>query len=140
MRLLKTEMQIILQNIRHADTDDLLDRVTAYRAGMEPDVIGFIEDELERRGVAPEEIEAHAEQLRAECLFHADGTAQMCSFCRRPAVAAQLGWRRLFQAAPEAPRPRFFLPGWVLYRLFRLLPLGYPWQFRYCTEHRRGDG
>jgi hypothetical protein len=125
--MLLPDLQIVLKNIHDAETADLLDRVTAYRNGMEPNVVAFIEDELEQRGVTAEEMGEYAERCRRECLFHEDGTALMCSFCRRPAVAAAWGWHRLFGAG-ATPRWRFF-------PLFRLVPLGYPRYFCYCAEH-----
>ncbi len=138
-RMLKTELQLVLQNIHAAETDDLMDRVTAYRAGMEPEVVGFIEDELDERGVTPQEIAAHAECCRRECIFHEDGTALMCSFCRKPAVAVGWGWHRLFQATSAQNPYRFFLPGWILYHVFRLIRLGYPRYFHHCAAHLAED-
>ena len=98
----------LLENIRRADTDDLLDRVTAYRASMEPDAIDMIEDELRRRGVKRQQIEAYAEECRRECLYLTDGTAKMCSRCRKPAVKEGWGWHRLMGKIP-------FLPRWMCY-------------------------
>lgn len=94
----------VLLNIRAEDTSDLLDRVTAYRAGMEPEAIEAIEDELRRRGVRASDIAAHAEKCQTECLFHADGVAKMCSFCRKPAVSEGWGWHRLLNKVPICPR------------------------------------
>jgi hypothetical protein len=130
------ELRIVLQNLHAADTEDLLDRVTAYRAGMEPDVIGFIEDELEKRGVTTEEIAAQADQYRRECLYHPDGAARMCSLCRRPAVAAGWGWHRMFSAAWRSNPNRVYLPGRLINPIFEMLPLFYPRYFYYCAEHR----
>lgn len=94
----------VLANIRAADTGDLLDRVTAYRGGMEPATIELVEAELRRRGVRAAEIDAYREECERECLHHADGTAKMCSFCRRPAVAERWGWHRLIGKIPIMPR------------------------------------
>jgi hypothetical protein len=121
--MLKTDMQIVLDNIRRADTTDLLDRITAYRPGMEPEVLGFIEDELEARGITAAEIRAHDEQCRQECLFHPDGSALTCSFCSRPAVQQGWGWQR----------SRGDYRG--LARLLHLLGLRFPGYFRYCADH-----
>ena len=108
--------QKVRANVEQAETDDLMDRVTAYRAGMEPGAVALIEKELMRRGITSAEIEAHAFECRDECLFHADGTALMCSFCRRPAVAEGWGWHWVFELVPLLPR-----------------------RFRYCAEHATSD-
>jgi hypothetical protein len=102
-----------LVNIRAADTDDLLDRVTAYRAGMEPGAVELIEGELRRRGVEPATIEARRAEVERTCLFDEGGSARMCSLCRRPAVAEAWGWFRLFGWLPVLPR-----------------------RMRYCETHR----
>jgi hypothetical protein len=94
----------LLLNIRNADTDDLLDRATAYRANMEPEAVELIEIELRRRGITAASIATHAEACQTECLFDADGTAKMCSFCRRPAVTEGWGWHRILQKVPVIPR------------------------------------
>jgi hypothetical protein len=100
-------------NVRGADTEDLLDRLTVYRAGMEPEAVRLIEEELRSRGVRDSEIEAHNAKRRAEVSFMPDGTARKCSFCHRPAVAERWGWQCL-------------LRGWV--------PV-FPRMFYYCEEH-----
>jgi hypothetical protein len=104
--------QKVLANIRQADTDDLLDRITAYRQGMEPEAIAMIEDELHRRGITATTIEERRQFYRRECLFYPDGTAMMCSLCRKPAVTRGWGWHRLWQKVPLFPR-----------------------RFRYCKTH-----
>jgi hypothetical protein len=111
---MKADPQRILLNVGKATTEDLLDRVTAYRAGMTPEALEMIEAELKDRGVGPEQIEAHAERGRQEVIFLPDGVAAKCSFCDRPAVAR----------------------GWSVHRLFGLLPV-FPRSFYYCKEHRR---
>lgn len=102
----------VRENIRKASTLDLLDRITAYRKGMEPEAIEWIEDELYRRGVTAAQIAEHREECERECIMLPDGMTAMCSFCRRPAVAEGLGWHRVFGVLPLFPR----------------------W-FRYCKEH-----
>jgi hypothetical protein len=96
--------QELLVNIRKADTDDLLDRITAYRPGLEPDAIDMIEQELQRRGIAAERIAEHWEVSRRDYIFHADGTAKMCSFCRKPAVREGWGWHKILGKLPVFPR------------------------------------
>jgi hypothetical protein len=102
----------VLLNVRQATTEDLLDRVTVYREGMELEAITIIERELRDRGVTPEEIDAHRERARQEVLMGPDGVAAKCSFCQRPAVTA----------------------GWTMHRLWGKIPL-FPRHFRYCKDH-----
>jgi hypothetical protein len=82
----KRELEAVRENARAATTQDLLDRVTVYREGMDPDAVKVIEEELAGRGVRTAEIEAH-EQNSAEVLRDENGVALTCSLCNRPAVA-----------------------------------------------------
>jgi hypothetical protein len=101
----------VLANARAAQTDDLLDRVTAFRAGMEPEAIELFEMELRRRGVTSDQIERHAQRYE-NCLLGSNGVPLNCSWCRRPAVASGWGWHRLWRRLPIFPR-----------------------RYRYCSEH-----
>ena len=101
-----------LLNIRRATTDDLLDRVTAFREGMELEALEMIDAELRSRGVTLEQIAEHDRQVR-DALRRPDGSAAKCSFCPRPAVAKGWGWHRLWGLMPVFPRI-----------------------FRYCETHR----
>jgi hypothetical protein len=103
----------VLANIHQAETSDLLDRITAYRHGMEPEAVTLIEDELRRRGVADAAIEERRQAYLRECLYYPDGTAMMCSFCRLPAVTQGWGWHKLRNTVPLFPR-----------------------RFRYCKTHQ----
>ncbi len=94
--------------VRRADTADLLDRVTAFRAGMEPAAVLLIEQELHHRGVTAAAIATLAEQYRRDCLFDTSGTARRCCRCRRPAVVRTRTWHRLFQLLPLYPEQRDF--------------------------------
>jgi hypothetical protein len=107
------DSQRVARNVQEAATEDLLNRITAYRAGMEPAAIALIEEELRRRDVTAEQIEAHAARVREESLFLADGTAAKCSFCHNPAVGEGWGWQKLF----GGPIPLF------------------PRAYRYCRQH-----
>ena len=69
------DLERVRANVRQATTEDLLDRVTVYRAGMEESALAIIEAELRSRDISDEEIEAHAEQRRRESNFLPDGTA-----------------------------------------------------------------
>jgi hypothetical protein len=107
----------VLANARTAETFDLIDRVTAYRAGLEPAAIPILEDELRRRGVTPEEIAEQSEIYDRDCLRGPDGAALKCSFCRRPAVAEGWGRQTLFGIVPLLPR-----------------------KVRFCKDHRPDAG
>jgi hypothetical protein len=107
------DVQKCLLEVRRADTADLLDRVTAYRQGMEAQAVDVIEDELRRRGIGQAQIEARMAECRRECIFDDGDVALPCSRCRRPAVAEMYGWRRLFGLLPVFPR-----------------------SMRYCKEHQ----
>jgi hypothetical protein len=103
----------VRQNVRQAATEDLLDRITVYRAGMEEAALDLIAEELRSRGITPEQIQAHEEARRREIHLLPDGTAVRCSFCQRPAVAEGWGWHRLWGLVPVFPR-----------------------YFHYCSVHR----
>jgi hypothetical protein len=111
--LMLFDLERVKANVRTATTEDLLDRVTVYRAGMEESALDVIEDELRTRNIRSGDIQAHAERRRLETQILPDGTAVPCSFCHRPAVAEGWGW----------------------HRLWGLLPL-FPRFYHYCSEHR----
>ena len=94
----------LLANIRAASTEDLLDRVTAYRAGMETEAIEMIEHELHRRGLTAAQILEREEACRRECVFDANGAARMCSYCRKPAVSEGWRWHKILGQLPVFPR------------------------------------
>ena len=91
-------------NILKSDTEDLLDRVTAYRIGMESQAIDEIERELRKRGVNAVQIADHREKCERTCLFLPDGIAKTCSLCRSPAIKEGWGWHRLMGKVPIFPR------------------------------------
>ena len=102
----------VRSNAASATTEDLLDRVTVYRAEMEPEALDIIEAELAGRQVTPEEIAAHAAERRTTALT--DGSvAPRCSYCFKPAVHEAWGWHKLFGRIPLFPR-----------------------LMRYCEDHR----
>src|SRR5215510_2124096 len=82
----------VAEFIRKADTEELLDRVTVYREGMEPAALDLMEGELDRRGVTREEIAEHGAARWASAIRLPDGTALRCSFCNRPAVVRSWHW------------------------------------------------
>ncbi|MFL5342575.1 MAG: hypothetical protein ACJ8F7_20780 [Gemmataceae bacterium] len=106
------DLNRVRQNAAKATTEDLLDRLTVYRAGMEPAAIEVIEAELDKRGIGEEEIQAHATTLRDRVVMQG-AVARKCSLCHRPAVKRGWGWYRLF---------------------WKFVPL-IPGRFWYCEEH-----
>jgi len=102
----------VAEFIRSAESEDLLDRVTVYRSGMEPAALDLMEMELDRRGFSRDDIAEHAAMRGESAILLADGTALRCSFCDRPAAVRKWGWHRIFGRIPIFPRI-----------------------FAYCTEH-----
>jgi len=98
----------VRENVRRADTEDLLDRLTVFQAGMEQEALGLIEAELLARGVTTEQIRDHEERRADEVLWEEPGLAFRCSLCHRPAVAQGVMWQRLFWLVPLFPRPAYF--------------------------------
>jgi hypothetical protein len=94
----------VTRNAQEASSEDLLDRITVYRDGMEPQAVEIIEEELRRRGIGVDQIQAHAAHRSAHMIPLEDGTALSCSFCHRPAVEQRWGWQRLWGWIPVFPR------------------------------------
>jgi hypothetical protein len=103
IRMLRFDPAAVEQNAREATTEDLLDRVTAYRAGMEPEAIPIIEAELNRRAIGSREISRHVAENCEGIVLRPEGFAYRCSFCRRPAVTRCWGWHRLWGLLPILP-------------------------------------
>jgi hypothetical protein len=114
---MRFDLERVRANARRADTDDLLDRVTVYREGMEVEALDIIEEELRQRGVTRDTIAEHDRKRRESVLLDAAGVALKCHKCRRPAVMACVGWHRL----------------WGLVPVFRR-------RFAWCAEHAPEGG
>jgi hypothetical protein len=99
----KLNLDRVRDNVRQAETEDLLDRITVYRAGMEDEALEIIDAELRRREISEDVVRRHG-QRHADVIRDEAGLAQKCSFCRRPALASGWGWQRLFGAIPVFPR------------------------------------
>ena len=97
----------VRENVRKAETFDLLERVTILRAELEPEALTIIMEELLARKVAPEAIVAYEEHRRSVVLDET-GNVIRCSYCRSPAVTSGFGWRRLFGVVPIVPMSRYF--------------------------------
>ena len=100
---LELNLERVKANVQKADIEDLLDRATVYRDGMEPAALELIDAELRARGVGAAEIAAHWER-RLGTLYDGDGLALKCVKCARPAVAQKWGWHRLWGVLPIFPR------------------------------------
>jgi hypothetical protein len=103
------DLERVRENVAGADTEDLLDRATVYRNGMEPEALDLIDAELRARGVGEAELAAHWGR-RVGTLVAADGLALRCGLpqCPRPAVARRWGWNRGWGLMPLFPRPQPF--------------------------------
>ena len=101
---MRLDLKRIAAYVRKAQTEELLDRVTIYRDGMEPAALDLMEGELDRRGVSREDIADHDQQRRETAILLPDGTALRCNFCDRPAVVQARGWHKLFGRVPVFPR------------------------------------
>lgn len=97
------DLERVRANVRSADVEDLLDRATVYRNGMEPEALEVIDSEMRARGIDAAEIAAHRER-RAAALYEENGLAVKCGRCFRPAVARRWGWHYLWGVLPVFPR------------------------------------
>jgi len=98
----------VRDNVRKAETEDLLDRLTVYRAEMDEEALGIIEAELLGRGVTEEQVRHHEERRAREVLWEGPGLAYRCTVCHKPAVARGWRWQRLFWLVPLFPRRAYF--------------------------------
>jgi hypothetical protein len=117
LRLMQINQERIRANIQEAATEDLLDRATVFREGIEAPALELIEEELRHRGIDRDAVAEHERRRRETTLFDVQGIALKCHRCRRPAVIQTRGWHR-----------------W-----WGLLPL-FPRRFAWCEEHRPRNG
>src|SRR5262245_12516760 len=106
------DLEAIKTNVAAATTEDLLDRITVFHYGMEPEALTLIDAELFRRGLSAADINSHAES-RDNAVLSADGEPLTCCKCHRPAVVE--GWERV--------------------KVWGILPL-FSRMVGYCAEHR----
>ena len=101
---MELDLRKVAAYVRRAETEELLDRVTVYRDGMEPAALDLMANELARRGLSPEDIAAHDRTRRetAILLRRRDGGAvQLLRAARRTRA---WGWHRLWGRVPVFPR------------------------------------
>ena len=101
--MFEVDRERVRDNARRSSTQDLLERATVYRSGMEPEALILIEEELRRRGVTA------AQQLdyatgHPGTLHDRAGLPLRCQHCSRPAVWRGWGWHRLWGKLPLLPR------------------------------------
>src|SRR5262245_26481679 len=96
------DFERVRQNAEKASTEELLDRVTVFRGGMEPKALEIIEAELVSRGVSPEKI-AEFEQLRRQDGLVGGDIPRTCSYCDRPAVVQAWGFAHGRSMLPIIP-------------------------------------
>lgn len=104
----RLDLDRIRKNLRTAEVDDLLDRVTVFRGEMEPEAVPLIEAELWARGVTDEEVEAHARRYEGRVVLLPDGSPASCTICQRPAVAEGWGWEWYLSFLPIFPRYYYY--------------------------------
>jgi hypothetical protein len=131
---MELNLRRVAEYIRGAATEELLDRVTVYRDGMEPAALDLMEGELDRRGVTRAEIADHDARQRTRAIILPDGTAMRCSFCDRPAVGRARGWYRLRLRIPLLP----LLVGRAEIPLGFSIPI-FPRVFAYCAVHQKPE-
>jgi hypothetical protein len=100
---MKLDLERVRAGVKAASTADLLDRATVFRAGMEPEALAIIDEELFARGVTASEIHDHAEHLRRTVLSE-NRVPLLCRHCDRPAVTRAWRWHRLWGMLPLFPR------------------------------------
>jgi hypothetical protein len=98
------DLDRVRANVRDASTEDLLDRATVYSAGMEPEALTIIDEELCRRGVRAAEVAEHDARRRRALLPGPDGLPLKCWKCSRPAVMTCWTWHRMWGRVPLFPR------------------------------------
>jgi hypothetical protein len=106
--MMRLNLQRVSEDVARAPTEDLLDRITVYREGMEPEALELIEAELRHRGVSLAAIEAHEANRRHTMLTGPDRLPVKCACCWRPAVVEVREWHRLWQIVPIFPRRRSY--------------------------------
>ena len=114
---MRLDLDRVRLNVEQATNEDLLDRATVYRRGMEPAALEIIDAELVARGFTLLDIEYHAQVRGENAIMMADGVAARCSFCFKPATSQGWGWHEFWGKVPLWPR-----------------------YFRYCDDHRPTAG
>lgn len=100
---MKWDLERVRANVQVARDEDLLDRATVYRAGMEQDALDIIEQELFRRGHTAADLVRYEESRTRQVLQDSHGIAYRCRCCPTPAVWSGWHWHRLWGKLPLVP-------------------------------------
>ena len=97
---MKLDLERVRANVRRATTEDLLDRATRFRSGMEPEALEIIDEELRSRGVSSADLAAHETVRGVGLVTGPDGLPRVCARCGRPATWEGWTWGRLWWVLP----------------------------------------
>jgi hypothetical protein len=102
------DLERMKANVVRAETEDLLDRITIFRVGMEEAAVAFIEEELRRRGISSADIEEHEAERRKHVIPLRDGYPARCDECFRPAVQCVVDWHWIYGLIPLFRRKFYY--------------------------------
>jgi hypothetical protein len=111
--VIRLDLERVRRNVQQATDEDLLDRATVFRAGMERAALEIIDAELIERGYLARDVDEHGRERGARAIMLSDGVAARCTFCFKPATKEGWGWHLFWGRFPLWPR-----------------------FFRYCDDHR----
>ena len=114
---MRLDLESVRKNVLEATTEDLLDRATVFRGGMEHEALAIIDGELKARGFSALDLDYYAQKRGRNVIKRPDGLAARCNFCLKPATSKGWGWHSIFGRFPLWPR-----------------------FYHYCDEHRPGAG
>lgn len=97
---MELDLERVRASAKEADTEDLLNRVTVFRGGMEEAALEVLEEELRTRGVGAEEVREYANRMRPLVLWERPGLAARCHLCDSPATRLEWRWRRFLGLVP----------------------------------------
>ena len=103
---MQLDLERIRKNVRETGTEELLDRITAYRPGMEPAAIEVIEAELERRGIG--EVQVREETRGVDAVIVDEAIAVLT--LEEGRLAGHIAADRLHQSRDVFPRPPTRIP------------------------------
>jgi hypothetical protein len=107
---MELDLDRVRSNAKEAETEDLLDRVTVFRGGMDEEALPVLEAELRSRDIGEDQVQAHFESLELVVMWERPGLAYRCAFCERPATQQEWRWHRLLGLIPIFPRLVFCCP------------------------------
>ncbi len=104
------DLDAVEANVARAETEDLLDRATVYRNGMEPEALNLIDAELRARGIGDADLMARLRRTAGRGLVYGSGrpggeVRKVCASGR----GAEMGLAPpLARGMPVFPRPFAF--------------------------------